>query len=67
MIAVFLGLGWLVDSWLGTRPIFMIGFVLFGAAGVFVRMKYAYDAVMEQHERDRAEARQARLPHEVNR
>jgi F0F1-type ATP synthase assembly protein I len=60
MIAVFLGLGYLVDSWLGTRPIFMVGLVLFGAAGVFVRMKYAYDAVMVAHEEARAEAARAR-------
>jgi F0F1-type ATP synthase assembly protein I len=60
MIVVFLGLGWLIDSWLGTRPIFMIGLVLFGAAGVFVRMKYAYDAVMVAHEEARAEAARAR-------
>ena len=53
MIAVFLGLGYLVDSWLGTRPLFMIALVLFGAVGVFVRMKYSYDAAMAVHEEER--------------
>ena len=33
LLAVFLGIGWLVDRWLGTRPLFMIGLVLFAAAG----------------------------------
>ncbi|MEY2975667.1 MAG: hypothetical protein RIR49_2087 [Actinomycetota bacterium] len=53
MIGVFLGLGYLLDSWLGTRPLFMIGLVLFGAVGVFVRMKYSYDAAMAAHEEER--------------
>jgi F0F1-type ATP synthase assembly protein I len=56
MIAVFLGLGYLVDSWLGTRPLFMIALVLFGAVGVFVRMKYSYDAAMAVHEEERRES-----------
>lgn len=56
MIGVFLGLGYLVDSWLGTRPLFMIGLVLFGAVGVFVRMKYSYDAAMAVHEEERRES-----------
>lgn len=56
MIGVFLGLGYLVDSWLGTRPVFMIGLVLFAAVGVFVRMKYSYDAAMAVHEENRREA-----------
>lgn len=57
---VFLGLGWLVDNWLGTRPAFIIGFVVFSLVGQFVRMWYQYDAAMEQLEaerRDRAAAR----------
>ena len=39
LLAVFLGIGWLVDRWLGTRPLFMIGLVLFAAAGSFVHLE----------------------------
>ena len=30
-LAVFLGLGWLLDAWLDTRPAFTIGLVVFAA------------------------------------
>lgn len=56
-IAVFLGLGWLIDSWVGTRPVFTIAFVVFSMVGQSVRMWIAYDArmkVLEQERRDRA-------------
>lgn len=50
---VFLGLGWLVDNWLGTKPAFMIGLVVFSLIGQFVKMWYAYDAEMQRHENER--------------
>jgi Na+-transporting methylmalonyl-CoA/oxaloacetate decarboxylase beta subunit len=56
-LLVFLGLGALVDSWLGIFPVFTIALVLFAAVGTFVRMKVVYDATMERHE---AELRGAR-------
>ena len=65
LIAVFLGLGWLIDSATGTRPLFMIVLTLFAAIGVFVRMKYAYDAAMEALEaerRDNATSRHGMTP-----
>jgi Flp pilus assembly protein TadB len=49
-LLVFLGLGALVDRWLGLFPLFTISLVLFAAIGTFVRMKYVYDATMERHE-----------------
>ena len=51
---VFLGLGYLLDRWLGTRPIFMI--VLFGLAfvGQIIRFWYDYEARMKVHEAERA-------------
>jgi len=55
MVAVFLGLGWLLDRWLGTAPWFMIGLVLFAAVGMFVTMKARYSARMAELERERAE------------
>ncbi len=35
-VVIFLGLGYLVDRWLGTRPWFMLGGVFVGAALGFV-------------------------------
>jgi hypothetical protein len=49
-LLVFLGLGALIDRWLGIFPTFTIGLVLFAAIGTFVRMKFVYDATMERHE-----------------
>jgi F0F1-type ATP synthase assembly protein I len=57
MTALMLGLGYLVDRWLGTAPWFMIGLVLFGLIGSFVRIRYAYEAKMQEHEA----ARKARI------
>jgi len=55
MIAVFLGVGWLLDRWLGTTPWFMLGLVVFAAVGVFVTMKVRYTARMEVLEQERLE------------
>ena len=49
-LLAFLGLGALIDRWLGIFPVVTIGLVLFAAIGTFVRMKYVYDATMERHE-----------------
>jgi len=39
-------LGWLLDGWLGTDPFLAVGFGLFGAAGIFAKMKLGYDRTM---------------------
>lgn len=52
-LLVFLGAGWLLDRWLGVFPAFTIGLVMFAAIGTFVRLKYTYDAAMEQLEAER--------------
>ncbi len=57
-LLVFLGLGALIDRWLGLFPLFTIVLVLFAAIGSFVRMKFVYDATMERHEAERS----ARVP-----
>lgn len=49
-IVLFFGLGWLVDAWLGTRPLFMVLGTLFAVVGNFVRMWALYDAEMKRHE-----------------
>jgi len=55
-LAVFLGLGWLLDAWLGTQPGFMIGLVVFAALGQGTKMWFTYDARMKQLEADRKAA-----------
>ena len=59
VVLVFLGIGYGIDRWLGTRPWFMIGLVIFAVVGQFIKMYYDYTAAMEQHEAERAQARQA--------
>lgn len=60
VVLVFLGIGYALDRWLGTRPWCMIGLVVFSVVGQFVKMYYDYSAAMEQHEADRVQATQAR-------
>lgn len=52
-LAVFFGLGWLVDSWVGTLPIFTIALTVFATVGQTVRMWIAYDARMKVLEEER--------------
>ena len=52
-LLVFLGLGALIDRWLGIFPVFTIVLTLFAAIGSFIRMKFVYDATMERHEAER--------------
>ncbi len=52
-VLVFLGLGALIDRWLGLFPMFTIALVLFASIGAFIRMKFVYDATMERHEAKR--------------
>ncbi len=58
--ALFLGAGYLLDRWVGTKPLFMIVFVLLAVIGEFVRLRYVYDAKMQELESRRAGAAQAR-------
>lgn len=50
---VFLGLGYLLDRWLGTEPVFMIGLVVFAMVGQFVKMWFDYDGAMRVLEEER--------------
>lgn len=61
LIAVFLGLGFGLDRWLGTTPWFTVGFVLFAAVGWFLRMRYTYETHMLAHESARDAAMATRL------
>jgi len=53
---VFLFLGWLLDRWLGTHPLFMIVLSLVGLIGQGVRMYYGYELKMRELEAERAAA-----------
>lgn len=55
-LAVFLGLGWVLDAWLDTRPIFTIALVVFAALGQGVKMWFVYDARMQRLEAERRAA-----------
>ena len=59
VVLVFLGIGYGIDRWLGTRPWFMIGLVIFAVVGQFIKMYYEYTAAMEQHEAERAQRSRA--------
>jgi F0F1-type ATP synthase assembly protein I len=50
---VFLGIGYALDRAFGTKPVFMIGLVVFAVIGQFVKMWYAYDSAMQRLEDER--------------
>jgi F0F1-type ATP synthase assembly protein I len=56
---VFVLLGWAIDDWLGTKPLFIIVFSALAMIGGGARLKYSYDEAMRRHERDRVEATRA--------
>lgn len=56
-LAVFLGLGWLLDSWIGIFPVLTIALVVFAAIGTGVKMWIGYDARMRRLEAERQAAR----------
>ena len=53
-VALFFGIGFFLDRWLGTTPIFMIVLTILAVVGFFISMKYRYDAAMTQLEAERA-------------
>jgi hypothetical protein len=59
-LVVFLGLGYMLDRWLGLFPLFTISLVVIAAVGAFVRLRYVYEATMARHEAERLAARNAR-------
>jgi len=50
----FLGIGYALDRWLDTKPLFMVGLVVLGLIGEFLRFWYDYDARMKVLEAQRA-------------
>jgi ATP synthase protein I len=54
-LLLFVGIGYGLDRWLGTKPWFMIGMVLLVAVGQFVKMKYDYEGTMQRLEAERVQ------------
>lgn len=57
-VLVFFLIGFGVDSWLDTTPVFMIALTVFAVVGYFVRMYYSYNAEMTRLERERLDKSQ---------
>lgn len=54
---IFGALGWLLDRWVGTSPLFTLVLFLLAVVGMFARMWYGYDRRMRAHESSAAWAR----------
>jgi len=65
VVLVFLGIGYGLDRWLDTRPLFMIGLVIFSVVGQFIKMYVEYTHTMEAHEAERAAAVQRQPRHKT--
>lgn len=57
-VLVFFFIGFGIDTWLGTVPVFMIALTIFGVIGYFVRMYYAYNVEMAKLEKERLDKTQ---------
>lgn len=58
-LLLFLGFGYALDRWLGLFPLFSITLVVLASVGMFVRMRYTYEATMQRLEAERNAARGA--------
>ena len=61
-IVVFFLLGFGLDAWLGTTPVFMIALVVFATVGQFIKAYYLYSQQMERLERERAQVAKGNHP-----
>lgn len=53
VLVLFVGLGYVLDSWLGTKPIFTLGLFVLGAIGLFYKFKAAYTIRMDAYDAER--------------
>lgn len=53
-LLVFVGIGFAIDHFAGTTPVFMIALSVFFAVGQFVKIWYGYDRKMQSLEAQRA-------------
>jgi F0F1-type ATP synthase assembly protein I len=61
-LAIFFGIGFVLDRALGTTPWLMIAFTLLGAIGLFATFRYRYEARMSEHEAELAARRSGTPP-----
>lgn len=48
VLLIFAGIGWALDGWLDTKPVFTLGLFVLGAVGLFFRYKAAYTIRMDE-------------------
>src|SRR5262245_46999779 len=58
-VLLFVFLGWLLDRWLGTTPLFVIVLAVLAMVGSAARIKYQYDETMRRLEQQRLESARA--------
>jgi F0F1-type ATP synthase assembly protein I len=61
LVLLFLGIGYAMDHWLDTKPVFMIVWFSIAVIGQFISMWYQYNGQMEQLEAERSAQTQARV------
>lgn len=57
LVLMFLGIGYGLDRWLDTKPVFMISLVVIALIGQFASMWYSYSARMKHLEQERIDNR----------
>lgn len=67
VVLVFVGVGALLDNWLGTWPWCTVGLVVLSFVGQFARLYYTYTETMERLEAERREVAAARRTAKVGR
>jgi F0F1-type ATP synthase assembly protein I len=55
VLLIFAGIGYGIDRWLDTSPIFTLGLFALGAVGLFYRFKAAYTIRMDAYDAERRE------------
>jgi len=61
-VLVFFLIGFAIDYFAGTTPLFMIVMTVFSCVGNFIKMWFGYDIQMKRLEAERAEARRVPSP-----
>ncbi|MEI8322315.1 MAG: AtpZ/AtpI family protein [Actinomycetes bacterium] len=61
-VLIFFLIGFAIDHFAGTTPVFMIVMTVFSCVGNFVKMWFGYDTQMKRLEEERAETRRAKPP-----
>jgi F0F1-type ATP synthase assembly protein I len=58
-LAIFFGIGFALDRWLGTTPLFMIMLSVMSAVGLMARTWSRYETAMQQQEAERKDLAKA--------